>query len=124
MSKVEAREEALQALYAADSLEADAVTDDLSARAVRLIDGVLSHADEIDVAIAAVAKGWRIERMPAVDRNILRLATYELLYTDAPVGVVVSEAVDLAKRYSTARSGPFVNGVLGKLSESRERAAT
>ena len=124
MSKVEAREEALQTLYAADSLDSNAVTDDLSARAIRLVEGVISNVVDIDAAIAAVAKGWRIERMPPVDRNILRLAAYELLYTDAPTGVVVSEAVDLAKRFSTARSGPFVNGVLGKLSESRERAAT
>ena len=55
--------------------------------------------------------------MPAVDRNILRIGTYELLNSATPVGIIVSEAVELARRYSTARSGAFVNGVLGRLVE-------
>ena len=119
MSRLEPREEALKVLYAADATGAEIDVEDLSARAARLVEGVRDHSAGIDEAIAAVAKGWRIERMPAVDRNVLRLAVYELIHTDAPVGVVVSEAVELAKRYSTARSGAFVNGVLGKLAEHR-----
>jgi transcription antitermination protein NusB len=62
-----------------------------------------------------VAAGWRVDRMPAVDRTILRLALYELRHTSTPLAVVIDEAVELAKRYSTERSGSFVNGVLGKL---------
>ena len=61
------------------------------------------------------ATGWRVERMPAVDRALLRLALFELRHTDTPVAVVISEAVELAKEYSTQRSGSFVNGVLGNL---------
>ena len=65
----------------------------------------------------ARATDWRVERMPAVDRAILRLAIYELRYTDTPVGVVLSEAVALANEYSTAQSGKFINGVLAAIAE-------
>jgi N utilization substance protein B len=88
---------------------------DLPARAQRYVDGVWHHREELDVRIGAAATGWRVERMPPVDRNILRLGLYELTYTDTPVGVAISEAVELAKTYSTARSGAFVNGVLAQL---------
>jgi N utilization substance protein B len=76
---------------------------------------VWQHLAALDAEIGAVSSGWRIERMPAVDRAILRLALYELRHTDTPLGVVIDEAVELAKRYSTERSGAFVNGVLAKL---------
>ena len=65
----------------------------------------------------AEATDWRVARMPAVDRAVLRLGVYELRYTDTPVAVVLSQAVELAKRYSTAKSGRFVNGVLAKIAE-------
>jgi N utilization substance protein B len=87
----------------------------LSARAQRYVDGTWSDRVELDAEITAAATGWRLERMPAVDRNIIRLALYELRSGQTPVGVVVSEAVNLAKRFSTERSGAFVNGVLAKL---------
>ncbi len=111
MSKQDAREQALGILYAAD---AGAVVDPVepTGRAGRLAAGVQTHLEEIDAVINAHATGWRIMRMPAVDRTILRIGVYELKYTDTPVGVVVSEAVELAKRYSTGNSGRFVNGVL------------
>lgn len=116
MNRTEARVQALEALYAADTLhESHLDTSGLRARARRLAEGVWQHRDELDVAIGEVSTGWRIERMPPVDRNVLRLALFELRYTDTPVGVVVSEAVEMAKVYSTARSGKFVNGVLGRL---------
>jgi N utilization substance protein B len=89
----------------------------LSARAVRYVEGTWSERKELDEAISAVATGWRLERMPVVDRNIIRLALHELRKGDTPIGVVVSEAVNMAKRFSTERSGSFVNGVLARLLE-------
>jgi N utilization substance protein B len=81
--------------------------------ALALVQGVLEHLAEIDRHVSQQAEHWRIERMAAVDRNILRLALYELLYApDTPPAVVIDEAVELAKRYGSEHSGPFVNGVL------------
>lgn len=117
MSKASARDQALSALYAADMTGSEPDKTGLSARATRYTIGTWDKRKELDVAIAAAATGWRVERMPVVDRNIIRLALHELRKGDTPVGVVVSEAVDLAKRYSTERSGAFVNGVLSKLLE-------
>lgn len=119
MSKTSARDQALGALYAADMTNSGPKTIGLSGRAKRYVEGVWADRALLDAAIAAVATGWRIERMPAVDRNIIRLALHELRNGDTPVGVVVSEAVNLAKRFSTERSGAFVNGVLSKLVESQ-----
>ncbi len=121
MSQVEARVLAVQALYAADARDVSPDTSGLSARAGRLVEGVWEHRADVDAVIGRVARSWRIERMPLVDRNVLRLGVYELLYTDTPVGVVVSEAVEIAKQYSTAKSGAFVNGVLGKLADEQAR---
>src|SRR5579875_1133856 len=73
---------------------------------------------EIDALIARTAEHWTVERMAAVDRNVLRMALFELLCTSTPVGVVINEAVELAKRYSTEESGRFVNGLLGKVVRS------
>ena len=81
-----------------------------------LVRETLNHLTEIDPRIAALTPDWNSDRQAVVDRNILRLAAYELLYRpDAPVAAVVNEAVELAKKYSTAESGRFVNGVLGAL---------
>ncbi len=118
MSKQDAREQALGLLYAAD-LDPGAVTIEATGRVGRLVAGVQEHLTEIDAEIDAHSTGWRITRMPAVDRTILRIGVYELQYTDTPVGVVVSEAVELAKRYSTAKSGSFVNGVLASVAANR-----
>ena len=96
MSKQEAREQALNLLYARD-LTSESTQITATGRAGRLVAGVRDHADEIDAVVEAHATGWRISRMPAVDRAILRIGVYELLYTDTPVGVVVSEAVELFK---------------------------
>lgn len=115
MSPFEPRDEALQALYTADLMGAAPDPAELHARAAQLVAGVWTQRDDLDRVIGRIAVGWRVERMPAVDRNILRIGVYELLNTDTPVGIIVSEAVELAKRYSTAKSGAFVNGVLGKL---------
>jgi len=80
--------------------------------------GTREHLAGIDSLIAGVAEHWTLERMAAVDRNILRMAIYELESTDTPIGVVINEAVELAKRYSTEESGRFVNGMLGKIVRS------
>ena len=84
--------------------------------AEELLRGALTHLTELDAKLAALTLEWATDRQAVVDRNILRLAAYELLHRpDAPVAVVVNEAVELAKKYSTADSGRFVNGVLGAL---------
>lgn len=114
MTKQDARERALGLLYAADA-GADTGSLEPTGRAGRLAVGVLGHLDEIDIIINDHSTGWRLTRMPAVDRAILRMGVYELRYTDTPVGVVVSEAVELAKRYSTAKSGSFINAVLANV---------
>jgi N utilization substance protein B len=111
----DSRIEAFGAVYAADATGDAPNTVGLSARAKRLAVGTWEHREELDAQLGAVAAGWRVERMPAVDRAVLRLALYELRHTDTPLGVVISEAVELAKKYSTARSGAFVNGVLASL---------
>lgn len=117
MSKTSAREQAIGALYAADLIDAPPDTSRLSSRAARYATGVWENRTDLDAEISAAATGWRIERMPVVDRNIIRLALYELRSGDTPVGVIVSEAVNLAKHLSTERSGAFVNGVVAKLIE-------
>ena len=74
--------------------------------------GVAEHHDRLDELIAARATGWRLDRMPVLDLNVLRLGTFELAERpDVPVAVVIDEAVELAKRFSTDNSGRFVNGV-------------
>ena len=84
--------------------------------AVELARGVEEHHDEIDAVITKFADRWSIDRMPVIDRNLLRIAVYELGWRpDIPLGVAISEAVDLAKRYSTDDSGRFVNGILGRV---------
>lgn len=118
MSKTSARDQALCALYAADLTDSVPDAARLSGRAARYASGVWEKRAELDAEIAAAATGWRVERMPVVDRNIIRLALFELRKGDTPVGVVVSEAVKLAKSFSTERSGAFVNGVLAKLIET------
>jgi transcription antitermination protein NusB len=84
--------------------------------AVRLVEGVQGRHERIDELLATYAQGWTLDRMPVVDRNILRLGTYELLWVDdVPDGVVVNEAVQLATELSTAESPKFVNGLLSRL---------
>jgi N utilization substance protein B len=78
-----------------------------------LIDGVLDHQERIDTHIRAASENWELRRMPVIDRNILRLAVFELLFRqDIPPKVSINEAIELGKRYSTERSGAFINGIL------------
>ncbi|MEY2434059.1 MAG: transcription antitermination protein NusB [Acidimicrobiaceae bacterium] len=86
--------------------------------ACALVIGVDTHRAEIDAVVSKYAVGWTLERMPAVDRALLRLGAYELLHCqDVPVGVVISEAVELASQFSTDDSSRFVNGVLGAIAK-------
>jgi N utilization substance protein B len=81
-----------------------------------LIDGVQEHQTQIDAMISQVAENWRLDRMAAIDRNILRLGAYEMLFRpEIPAKVAINEALELAKRYSTAQSSRFVNGILDRV---------
>ena len=118
----EARERALSLLYEAAIKQVDPgeVLAELAVApdpfAVDLVRGVAGAQARIDQLVTEAAVGWQLERMPVVDRTVLRLATYELLARpDIPVAVVIDEAVELAKRYSTEQSGGFVNGVLATI---------
>jgi len=124
----EARELALRMLFELDlghqptdvvveaALAQSHLDDKNKTMAEELVRGTLDHQDELDARVAALATDWALDRQAAVDRNILRMAAFELLFRpDAPVAAVVNEAVELAKKYSTAESGRFVNGVLGAL---------
>lgn len=87
-----------------------------------LADGVLEHKAAIDTHISDVAKNWDVSRMASIDRTVIRMATYELLYCkDVPVSVIINEAVEIAKEYSTYDSGKFVNGLLDKIKEVRKK---
>jgi N utilization substance protein B len=119
----EPRDIAVQALYEADQMGLASIGDrpELTGKARRLFEGTTAHVAELDEAIDAVSDHWRVDRMPVVDRAVIRLALYELRYEpDTPTGVVLSEAVRIAKEFSTQRSGQFVNGILGTLAK-RER---
>lgn len=87
-----------------------------------IVDGVTDHSDEINELIESYAQSWTIDRMPAVDRAVLRLASWEILHnTEVPIAVAIDEAVELAKEYSTEDSGRFINGVLGKIAQHAQR---
>jgi transcription antitermination factor NusB len=131
--RTQARELALQILYQLD-LRGDEILDEIMAAvapgtgdpemsdfAREIVLGVRDKKATIDRQIEEVAKNWQLKRMAAIDRNILRLATYELLYReDIPPLVTINEAIDIAKKFSTKNSGPFVNGILDNI---RLRAA-
>lgn len=125
------REQALQALYAVDVGSrdaADALDEIVGARAsadhrtfVReLVLGTLDGREEADALISEHLRGWTLERLPSLDRLILRMATYELRHRpQTPEAVIVNEAVELAKKFSTEESGKYVNGVLSAIGRGR-----
>jgi transcription antitermination protein NusB len=85
---------------------------------MQLVEGYADHVERIDELIATYAVDWDLDRMPAADRNIVRLGTYELVWeTDTPDAVAIDEAVQLAKEFSTAESPAFVNGLLGRFKD-------
>lgn len=103
---------------ATDEVSEEEPTEEALGYAADLIAGVQSHHADIDELIAAHADRWTIERMPVVDRTLLRIALFELLWReDIPVAVGINEAVELAKSYSTDDSGRFINGLLGRIVE-------
>jgi N utilization substance protein B len=93
--------------------------DDIRAFSEEIFFGTIDNIEEIDRVISNFAENWRLDRMAAVDRNILRLATYELLYReDIPVKVAINEAIEIAKKYSSQESPSFVNGILDRIAKS------
>ena len=84
-----------------------------------LASGVQRNREELDQMLAKTADNWSLERMAVTDRNVLRLGLYEMLYTDAPQRVAINEAVELAKRFGTAQSAQFVNGILDRFLSDR-----
>jgi len=129
-----ARVLALQALYEVDSVGHEAeeavtrllanegLSEENEAFTRELVSGVIRNKEKIDHNIQSFAPAWPIEQIPVVDRNILRLAIFEILFDDkAPVKVAINEAVELAKRFGTGNSPKFVNGVLGSVSALANR---
>ena len=129
-----ARSIALQALYEVDTVTRDAAavverllsaetfSEENRAFALELVNGVVQNKPEIDRNIRKFAPAWPLEQIALIDRNILRLAIFEILFNNkVPVKVAVSEAVELAKSYGSESSGKFVNGVLGSVSTLASR---
>ena len=123
-ARSDARERAMHILYEADTkglTGAEVLAKQvlsIEELTIEIVTGVSSHLDELDGHIVESANGWTLARMPVIDRNILRMAVFELSYSrDVPVAVVINEAVELAKTFSTDDSGRFVNGVLSAISK-------
>lgn len=131
-----AREFALQILYQIDITgdtaetaldnfwlvhKEEGVDEELKAFASNLVKGVILHLEEIDSKISQYAKNWQLERMAVVDRNIMRMGCFELIYCDdIPSKVSINEAVEIAKRFSGLESGKFVNAILDKVKSERD----
>jgi N utilization substance protein B len=93
-------------------------TGDVKKFAEEIVRGTIKDLDEIDAWIEKVAENWVLRRMAAVDRNILRFAAYEILYRkDIPSAVTINEAIEIAKKFSSSESAPFINGILDKLAK-------
>lgn len=104
-----------------DERQAD---DDVRAFSEHLVRGVMERRDEMDGLIAGVAERWRVERMPVVDRNVLRLALFEMLDDPGtPRPVIIDEAIEIGKKYGSEQSGSFINGILDALRRAAERGA-
>jgi N utilization substance protein B len=128
-----ARKRALDVLYEADLRGVPAI-DVLESRhetleagvnpyTEEIVHGVIDHSGRIDDLLATYSQGWTLDRMPAVDRNVLRIGTWELLWGDVPDAVAISEAVELAKSLSTDDSGSFVNGLLARILDAKPHLA-
>lgn len=118
--QADVREEPLALIVASESKRAAGEPDRAASwlYAREIVDGVNDHREEIDELIVSYAQGWTIDRMPHVDRALLRIASWEMLFNDeVPAAVAIDEAIELAKEYSTEDSSRFVNGVLGKIAD-------
>lgn len=125
MKRREAREKAVQTLFQLDNTDMsieDAIPFIMD-RPINpfyetLVKGTTEHRDEVDEVLSSKLENWSLERLPKIERTILRMAVYELLYNeDAPHRVVLNEAVELCKQFGDEKSGRFVNGVLSKFEE-------
>lgn len=127
-----AREVAFQVLYQDDLnprnnpavgdqlIEQRLRADDLIGFARELVSGVRQHREEVDSLLEQTADNWSLKRMAATDRNVLRLGAYELLHCDTPPHAAIDEAVELAKRFGSAQSAQFVNGILDKVMQGKK----
>jgi len=116
------REDSINAALAAEQArnDADPKRNNSWAYARDIVIGITEHGDEIDELIETYSQGWTIARMPAIDRALLRIGLWEILYNDdVPDGVAISEAVESARIHSTEDSAGFVNGLLGRIAASR-----
>jgi transcription antitermination protein NusB len=132
LRRSQSREVAFQVLYQDDLnprnnpaegdrfIERRLRADDMIAFARELVAGVRKHRVEIDARLEEIAANWSLKRMAATDRNVLRLGAYELLHSDTPPRVAVDESVELAKRFGSAQSPQFVNGILDKVMHAAE----
>ncbi len=94
----------------------ESVSETVREYAERIARGAIEKSAEVDALVESYSENWKVSRMPLVDRNILRLAVYELLYcSDTPYRVVMDEAIELAKRFGSDKSAPFINGVLDRV---------
>jgi N utilization substance protein B len=133
-SRRHARETALQMMYLCDnchltpddarsailSTSASSLSQSVRAFALELFDGLIVRKADLDRVIEQSAENWELNRMASIDRNILRMAAYEMTdMPDTPINVIINEAVDIAKRFSTAESGKFVNGILDNMKTVR-----
>ena len=131
-ARSKARKRALDLIYASEmrnrsaveALEEQSADTQVNEYTSELVRGVSEHRTRLDEVISSYLQDWTLDRMPAVDRNVLRLATYEVLYVDdVPDAVAVSEALNLVRDLSTDDSPNFVNGVLGNIVRDRETLA-
>lgn len=135
--RTRSRELALQFLYQVDLRGADLIdevdgylsdaeSDDETRKFARdLVVGTFERIVEIDAMITSVAQNWQIDRMAVIDRNVLRMATFELLWCPAiPPKVSINEAIELGKRFSTENSGGFINGIIDKIKTKAEELTT
>jgi N utilization substance protein B len=129
-ARSKARKRALDVLFEAEQRKTDPIAllrermtsaqTPLPEYSVTLVEGVVAHGERIDELLSTYSQGWTVDRMPAVDRIVLRIGVYELLWRDdVPDAVAVSEAVELVKALSTDQSPSFVNGLLGRLLEMK-----
>ena len=133
-ARTKARKRALDILFSAD-VRGDDLAVTLAAEAKRavseparaaswlyareIVDGIIDHRDEVDEQIVTHSRDWKIDRMPAVDRALLRIGVWEIVYNDdVPTAVAIDEAVELAKEFSTDDSGAFVHGVLARVART------
>lgn len=135
-SRRRSRELAMQALFYMDNCQDNSEevlklfcvnfnpTEDILPFFHRLVRGVISEGTEIDSIIEKFSSNWKISRMSCVDRNIMRIAVYELLWcSDIPSKVSINEAIDIGKKYGTGESGPFINGILDSIRDAIEKGS-